>query len=134
MDPVDPDLIDSTGRTDDEAYVLSYRRRHLVKSDLEAEIKGLFAGINIQYNSRMINVDDAFIDPLFGEAIMPGFPDYWNEQAGGYLLIDLRLGWNISPAFRVNALLKNAMNVEYLGRPGDIGPPHQLTLQVKLTF
>ncbi len=134
MDPVDPILLDSLGRTDDEAYVLNYRRRHLVKSDMEAEVIGIFAGINLQYNSRMINVDEAFTDPFLGESLLPGFPEYWQNQAGGYLLIDLRLGWNISPVFRINALLKNALNVEYLGRPGDIGPPHQLTLQMKLTF
>ncbi len=134
MDPVDPLIIDSTGRGDDQAYVLNYRRRHLVKSDLEAEIIGIFAGINLQYNSRMINVDEAFINPFLGETILPGFPEYWSEQAGGYLLVDFRLGWNISPLFRINALLKNAMNVEYLGRPGDIGPPRQVTLQMKLTF
>ncbi|MFO7670428.1 MAG: TonB-dependent receptor [Bacteroidales bacterium] len=134
MDPVDPIMIDSTGRGDDQAYVLNYRRRHLVKTDLEAEIIGIFAGINLQYNSRMINVDEAFINPFLGETILPGFPEYWSEQAGGYLLVDFRLGWNIYPLFRINALLKNAMNVEYLGRPGDIGPPRQVTLQIKLTF
>jgi iron complex outermembrane receptor protein len=134
MDPVDPLIIDSTGRSDDQAYVLNYRRRHLVKTDLEAEIIGIFAGINLQYNSRMINVDEAFINPFLGETILPGFPEYWSEQAGGYLLVDFRLGWNVSPLFRINALLKNAMNVEYLGRPGDIGPPRQVTLQIKLTF
>lgn len=134
MDPVDPVMLDSLGRTDDEAYVLNYRRRHLLKSDLEAELIGIFAGINLQYNSKMINVDEAFTDPLLGNTILPGFPEYWETQAGGYLLVDLRLGWNISPKFRINALMKNAFNKEYLGRPGDIGPPRQLTLQIKLTF
>lgn len=134
MDPVDPLVLDSLGRTDDEVYVLNYRRRHLVKSDLEAEFIGIFAGINLQYNSKMINVDEAFTDPLLGNTILPGFPEYWETQADGYLLMDLRLGWNISPKFRINALMKNAINKEYLGRPGDIGPPRQLTLQIKLTF
>lgn len=134
MDPVDPVMIDSVGRTDDEAYVLNYRRKHLLKGDLEAEIIGIIAGINVQYYSRMINVDGAFIDPLLGEMLLPGFPGYWAEEAGAYLLLDLRLGYNITKAFRLNCLLKNALNTEYLGRPGDIGPPRQITLQAKLTF
>ena len=134
MDPVNPLLLDSLGRTDDEAYVLNYRRRHLVKSDFEAEFKGVFAGMNLQYNSRMINVDEAFINPILADNILPGFPDYWNNEAGGYLLVDFRLGWNISRVFRISALMVNAFNVEYLGRPGDIGPPRQFTLQMKLTF
>ena len=60
--------------------------------------------------------------------------DYWLEHRTGYTLFDFRLGWNISPMFRVNTILRNAFNVEYLGRPGDIGPPRNITLQVKLTF
>ena len=33
--------------------------------------------------------------------------------------------------FRINTILMNAFNVEYLGRPGDIGPPRKLTLQIE---
>jgi iron complex outermembrane receptor protein len=134
IDPVDPVLVDSIGRTEDEAYVLKYRRRHMFKSDVELRFWKMFAGMNLQYNSRMIRVDQAFIDPFLGDLLMPGFPDYWENEAGGYLLMDLRLGWDISPNFRVNAILRNVNNAEYLGRPGDIGPPRSLTIQMKVTF
>jgi iron complex outermembrane receptor protein len=134
MNPVDPSIIEEQGKADNEAYILKYRRRHLFKADLETEVWKFFAGINFQYNSRMINVDEVFIDPIFGNLIQPGFPDYWANQAGGYTLIDFRLGWNISEMFRINILLKNAFNKEYLGRPGDIGPPRSITLQARVTF
>jgi len=134
MNPVDPEIIAAQGKEDNEAYILKYRRRHLVKSDLELEIWKLFAGVNLQYNSRMINVDEVFIDPLLGNLLQPGFPDYWLEHAAGYTLFDFRIGWNIAPMFRVNTILNNAFNVEYLGRPGDIGPPRNITLQAKITF
>jgi len=134
MNPVDPSVIEETGRDEDESYILKYRRRHLFKADVEAEIWKLFAGINLQYNSRMINVDEVFIDEFLGDMLQPGFPDYWYENSGGYTLIDFRLGWNITHMFRINTILKNAYNVEFLGRPGDIGPPRNLTLQAKITF
>ena len=134
MDPVDPVLIDSMGRTSDESYVLNYRRRHLLKGDMEAELFPFLAGINVQYNSRMINVDEVFVDPFLGENLLPGFPDYWNEEAGSYVVVDMRLGWNITRDFRVNVIARNLFNAEYIGRPGDIGPPRHLTLQGKLTF
>lgn len=134
MDPVDPVRVDSLGRTEDETYVLKYRRRHLVKSDLELTFWKMFAGINVQYNSRMIRVDEAFILPGFGDLLMPGFPEYWENHKFGHTIVDLRLGWNISSWIRINAILRNANNVEYLGRPGDIGPPRHLTLQMKFTF
>jgi outer membrane receptor protein involved in Fe transport len=134
MDPVDPQIIKKEGRGEDEAFILKYRRRHLIKSDLEAEFWQMFAGVNLQYNSRMINVDEIFIDPLLGNQLQPGFPDYWLEHSRGYALVDLRLGWNIIPAFRISGVLRNTLNAEYLGRPGDIGPPRNFTLQLKLNF
>ena len=94
----------------------------------------MFAGINFQYNSTMINVDEAFTDPLIGNVLLPGFPGYWDEHRHGYTVLDFRLGWNVTPAFRVNAIVRNLANVEYLGRPGDLGPPRQINLQMKLTF
>lgn len=134
MNPVDPSIIAESGKDEEETYVLKYRRRHLFKADLEAELWKIFAGINLQYNSRMINVDEVFIDNMIGNLLQPGFPAYWEENAGGYTLIDFRLGWNITEMFRINAILKNAFNVEYLGRPGDIGAPRNITLQAKITF
>jgi iron complex outermembrane receptor protein len=134
MNPVDPTVIQEEGREADDAHILKYRRRHLIKADLELDIWKLFAGVNFQYNSRMINVDQVFIDPFVGGLLQPGFPDYWLEHATGYTLTDLRLGWNITSGFRVNAILKNTFNVEFLGRPGDIGPPRSITLQARLTF
>jgi iron complex outermembrane receptor protein len=82
----------------------------------------------------MINIDEVFSNQLTGNLILPGFPDYWHTKAGGYLLMDFRLGWNILRSLRINSILRNAFNVEYLGRPGDIGPPRNLTLQLKLSF
>jgi outer membrane receptor protein involved in Fe transport len=134
MNPVDPEIIREEGKGEDEAYILKYRRRHLLKGDVDLEAWSLFTGVDFQYNSRMVNVDQVFIDPLIGNLLQPGFPDYWKEHAGGYFLVDFRLGWNILKSFRVNAILKNAFNKEYLGRPGDLGPPRNFTLQLRLEF
>jgi iron complex outermembrane receptor protein len=82
----------------------------------------------------MINVDEVFIDPFIGGQLQPGFPAYWEDHDTGYALTDFRAGMNISAWLRLNLLLKNAFNVEYLGRPGDIGPPRSITLQVRLAF
>lgn len=134
MNPVDPTIIEEIGKGEDEAYVLKYRRRHLFKSDLEATLGRFFIGVNFQYNSRMINVDEVFIDPFIGGLLQPGFPQYWEENAGGYTLTDIRAGMNITESFRLNVILRNAFNVEYLGRPGDIGPPRSLTIQARTAF
>jgi len=134
MNPVDPSLLDSAELVAVDGQVLKYRRRHLLKADLEAEFWKLFGGINLQFNSRMINVDQVFLDPAIGNLLLPGFPEYWGDHAKGYTLLDFRLGWSISEMIRITAILRNAFNVEYLGRPGDIGPPRNITFQLRLEF
>ena len=134
MNPVDPSIIEEMGKDKDESYILNYRRRHLLKGDLELRFRGLFAGLNFQYNSRMVNVDDVFIDPLIGNLIQPGFPEYWSNHSVGYALLDARLGWDIQKWIRINTIIRNVFNVEYLGRPGDIGPPRNITLQMRFKF
>jgi iron complex outermembrane receptor protein len=134
MNPIDPSLLDSAEIVEEDGQILNYRRRHLLKLDMEAKAWKLFAGINFQFYSRMINVDEVFLDPLVGNLLLPGFPDYWEKHSTDYTLLDFRLGWEISDLLRITALLKNAFNVEYLGRPGDIGSPRNFTLQLGLEF
>lgn len=132
MNPVDPSLLDSAEVVNQEGHILKYRRRHLLKGDLEANFWKVFSGINVVYNSRMINVDEVFLDPFTGNLLLPGFPQYWEDNARSYTLIDFRLGWNITEMIRLTAILRNAFNVEYLGRPGDIGAPRNFTIQLRL--
>jgi outer membrane receptor protein involved in Fe transport len=102
MNPVDPQVIEKEGKGEDEAYILKYRRRNLLKGDLEVTLWHIIAGTNLLYNSRMVNVDEVFIDPLVGNLLQPGFPGYWQEHSNGYTLVDLRLGWNITKGLRIN--------------------------------
>jgi iron complex outermembrane receptor protein len=134
LNPVDPSIIDEMGKNEDESYILKYRRRHLLKGDLELRFRGLFTGLNFQYNSKMVNVDDVFIHPIVGNLIQPGFPKYWLNHTVGYSLLDARLGWDIKEWIRINTIVRNVFNVEYLGRPGDLGPPRNITLQMKFQF
>jgi iron complex outermembrane receptor protein len=134
MNPVDPSLLDSAEIVAEDGQILKYRRRHLLKLDLEAGVWKIFAGANFQYYSRMINIDEVFLDPTIGNLLLPGFPDYWEENDTDYALLDFRLGWNITGMIRITAILRNAFNVEYLGRPGDIGAPRNITLQLHLNF
>ena len=134
MNPIDPTLLDSTEIVEVDGQILNYRRRHLLKLDLEGEAWKFFAGVNLQFYSRMINVDEVFLDPLIGNLLLPGFPDYWEDHSVSYTLLDFRLGWNITEMIRISSILKNAFNVEYLGRPGDIGAPRNITLQLRLDF
>ena len=84
------------------------------------------------YNSFMERVDSIFTDPLIGNLILPGYPDYREEHQTGSLVFDYRISWNISEAARLSFIVKNLFNVEYMGRPGDILPHRSITLQFLL--
>jgi outer membrane receptor protein involved in Fe transport len=48
--------------------------------------------------------------------------------------MDVRFAVNISKAVRLNLIARNLLNKEYIGRPGDIGAPRNLTLQLRVKF
>ncbi|UCH15714.1 MAG: TonB-dependent receptor [Bacteroidales bacterium] len=112
--------------------ILKYRFHHSVKADVEFSYKRFSAGFNFIYRSFMLNVDSVFIDPLIGNLILPGYPDYRETHNKGYILCDGRVSCQITRKFRVAFTIKNVFNKEYIGRPGDIGPPVNLTLKLSL--
>jgi len=129
--PIDLNLPDSA-RAEDK--FLKYRNRHSAKADIEMKYKRLTAGFTFIYNSRIENIDAVFLDPLFGELILPGFPDYWLEHNNGYTVFDSRLMFDISKHISLGLIMKNIFNNEYMGRPGDIYPPRNITLKLSFNF
>ncbi|KPK82844.1 MAG: hypothetical protein AMS27_13855 [Bacteroides sp. SM23_62_1] len=129
--PIDLNLPD-TARAEDK--FLKYRNRHSVKADAEMKYKRFTIGGTFVYNSRVENIDAVFLDPLFGELILPGFPGYWGKYNSGYAVIDSRLMFDISKNISVALIMKNIFNKEYMARPGDIYPPRNITLKLNLNF
>ena len=80
----------------------------------------------------MERVDSLFIDPVIGNLILPGYPDYREEHQTGSIIFDYRIHWNISKTMRLSFIVKNLFNVEYMGRPGDILPHRSMTFQFLL--
>jgi iron complex outermembrane receptor protein len=133
MQPVDIDKKDAgTGQPDD--YILKYRHKHALKADFEAEMKRFLVGASFNYTSKMVNVDKVFTDSFTGNLFLPGYPDYRLNHNSAYLVVDLRVALNISKNLRINLIARNLLNKEYIGRPGDIGAPRNLTLQLRVKF
>lgn len=133
MHPIDLDKIGQEDLEPDD-YILNYRHKHAVKADLEAETRLFIVGASMTYTGRMVNVDEVFVDPTFGNLFLPGYPDYRANNKSSYLLLDLRMAWKISDLVRINLIIRNLLNKEYIGRPGDIGPPRNISLQLKLNI
>jgi outer membrane receptor protein involved in Fe transport len=127
--PLDLNIRDSVSVED---KYLKYRNMHSVKGDAESKYKRITLGLTFIYSSRIRNIDAVFLDPLFGEIILPGFPDYWAEHNKGYTVLDGRLMFDITKTVTIAFLVKNIFNKEYMGRPGDIYPPRNLTLKLNV--
>jgi len=82
----------------------------------------------------MLNIDQVFVDPLFGSIILPGYADYRNNNQGGEWIIDHRISYATTEKIKISLVTKNMLNGEQIGRPGDIAPPRNITLQVSFNF
>ena len=61
--------------------------------------------------------------------ILPGFNGYWNDSNRGYFVLDPHFGYKINDRFRISLAVKNILNTEYMGRPGDIMPHRNFSLR-----
>ncbi len=113
---------------------LKYRRKHSFLFLTTASFRSMELGINIYAKSKILNIDDVFLDPLTGEKILPGFPDYWKENNKAYYIVDLQAAFKPGSKYSVSASIKNLFNVEYMGRPGDIMPQRNYSLQFNADF
>ena len=129
--PLDLNIPDSASI--EEKY-LKYRNIHSVKADAESKYKRFTLGLTFIYNSRIKRIDAVFLDSLFGELILPGFPGYWAKHNNGYAILDGRFMIDITKTVTIAFLAKNIFNKEYMGRPGDIYPPRNLTLKLNVSF
>ncbi|MCX6257763.1 MAG: TonB-dependent receptor [Bacteroidia bacterium] len=112
--------------------VLKYRFYHSFKADAEIDRKILSAGISMEYNSNMVNIDREFEDGIAGIQIFPGLKEYRQTHNKGYTVFDFRFGVQATTNSKLSLIIKNLFNNEYMVRPGDIRPPRNITFQYQL--
>ena len=113
---------------------LKYRRKHSAKISFNTSYKKLDMGLSLYAKSKILNIDDVFLNELTRESILPGFYGYWLENNTGYLLIDGNLGFKINEVLNLSLVVKNITNTEYMGRPGDIQPQRNFSLRLAGKF
>jgi outer membrane receptor protein involved in Fe transport len=112
-----------------DGQILKYRYKHSAKGDFEAVIRKFNAGITISYQSFMERIDAAFEEKILGQEIFPGLKEYRQVNDVGAVVFDFRFGWQATPSSGISLIVKNLFNKEYMGRPGDIQPPLNISLQ-----
>jgi outer membrane cobalamin receptor len=113
---------------------LKYRRKHSLKLGINAIYKKFDLGLTVFARSKILNIDDVFLNELTREVILPGFYDYWLGHNTGYLLIDWNIGYRINKSLTISAAVKNLTNAEYMGRPGDIQPQRNYSMRFAGNF
>ena len=108
---------------------LKFRRKHAFTMHITSAWRRLEAGLGVRIRSRILDIDDVFLNEMTREMILPGFYDYWQQHNEGHWVADLNLGYQLSPSYRISFLVKNLFNAEYMGRPGDIQPHRHFSLR-----
>lgn len=119
--------------SDTDVY-LKYRRKHSLKISLGTLYKKLDIGLNFYAKSKILNIDDVFLNELTRESILPGFYDYWLENNKGYILFDGSIGYRLNKIITISLAVKNFTNTEYMGRPGDIQPHRNFSVRLSGKF
>ena len=113
---------------------LKFRRKHSAKLNISTSYKRYELGLGMYARSRILNIDDVFVNPLTREAILPGFFDYWIENNSGHFVMDATLGYKLTEQLNLSWVIKNLTNAEYMGRPGDIQPHRSFSMRLSGRF
>jgi hypothetical protein len=113
---------------------LKYRRKHSASISLNTSYKKLEVGVNLYAKSKILSIDDVFLNELTRESILPGFYGYWGEHNTGYLLLDGNIGFRLTKVLTISFAVKNITNTEYMGRPGDIQPQRNFSMRLSGNF
>jgi hypothetical protein len=148
MNPIKPDynpMKDTLGLPN--LNVLKYRNRHLLKNDIQFDHKAFSIGYSVRFQSKVENIDNRFIRPLFEElgsgfesddapTILPGLKKNFDQFQKSVWVHDLRFSVQLSKQIKLSYIVNNFTNVEYQARPGDMRPPtlHMLQLSIKPNY
>jgi len=110
--------------------ILKYRFYHSFKANVEVSYKGFSTGLDFDYSSNMVNIDKIFESGL----ILKGLKEYREEHNKGNINLDWRVSYQFTVESKVSIIVKNLLNNENMGRPGDIAAPRNIALQYSLSF
>ena len=113
---------------------LKYRRKHSALLGINTSYKRYELGLNLFAKSKILRIDDVFLNELTREQILPGFYDYWQTHNTGYFAMDGNIGYRISNVLTLSIAVKNITNTEYMGRPGDIQPHRNFSIRLAGNF
>ncbi|MBU3659115.1 MAG: TonB-dependent receptor [Flavobacteriales bacterium] len=120
--------------SDTSSRMLKYRFNHLAKVDVQATYKKLSIGFSSRYNSYMKNIDAVFETGVLGQELLVGMKKYRDANQRGALVFDTRMSYEIKKEIKLNLIVNNLLNAEYVSRPGDIQAPRNFIVQLQFSL
>ena len=120
--------------SDTSTRMLKYRFNHLAKADIQIKWKKIAIGFSSRYNSFMSNIDAVFENGLFGQEFLVGLKEYRKKYNKGALVFDTRAILEVKKNIKLNFIVNNVFNREYVSRPADIQPPRTFIVQLQFNL
>ena len=118
---------------DEEGNILKFRVQNLFRSDVQVSHKKLLMGLSVRYNSHVRNIDVAFValDDLNG-ILDTGVRKWMEDHTTGDVIVDGRVGVELTDQFRAALIVNNIGNRSYSMRPLAIEAPRSFQVQLSV--
>jgi iron complex outermembrane receptor protein len=122
--------------------ILKYRMQHIARINTDLQYSRFNIGAGLRYNSFMQNIDAVFVDLDTGDflgqeglRLLPTGLSKWREENnGGTIIFDMRLGYKFYNDHRVSLIIDNLGNKEYSIRPLVLESTRRVLLKFTFEF
>lgn len=111
---------------DEAAPILTYRMRHLLKLDIEFDVKNFTFGNEFRVYGKVDRIDQVF------EVFIPGLPDYREAQPKASFLWNFRAAYNFGKLGTLGVVINNVLNADYSVRVARQEAPLNYTVQYRV--
>ncbi len=108
--------------------LVSYRTRHLVKSDIEFTYKKVSFGYSLNYTSLYEKIDNSLYYAI------PGLKSFQENAGTGFWLHNARVGFRLTPHFTLAFLVNNLTNLTYASRPARMDAMRTFNIQMRIAL
>jgi len=116
--------------SDTSSNFLKYRNRHTFKADIQWSNRKIQLGMSYRFETGFENIDRIFLNDI----IVNGAKKQFEQGKISGHIFDLRVGYQLSPNFKLNYLVRNATQQIFMGRPADMSAPRMHQIQINYRF
>lgn len=123
-------LIYKSTLSDTSSNFLKYRNRHTIRADVQWSNQKFQLGLSYRYETGFENIDQIFLQDI----VVNGAKKQFEQGAISGHIFDVRMGYQLSPSFRINYLIRNTTQQIFMGRPADMSAPRMHQIQLNYRF